>query len=306
MFRLIVPTRDSEGWIGVLLNAYRREGIEPLFVFDMRSRDDTRKRLAEMNAQVVEMRPDKDFAEGGMIEFGSRAAGTRWVLRLDDDEFPSCALLRWLREHGVRSVRTAWALSRRELFLNGDEILYSRSPTRFWDERHPGFLNPQVRFYRADLVRYEEKLHSCGFDAKDDVGMAPDGAFFLHMSCLMRSPQERYEKLVRYEAISANSAWKLADEYLPELTELTGCEADTDGLVEFSELLAAWPRSRDKDFEFLDGDELKRLLAIRQSYIDELQNRQGKFAKGMAARPLAATLYRFDRWLRDSIRVPWR
>ncbi|MBU3890835.1 hypothetical protein [Methylosinus sp. KRF6] len=34
-----------------------------------------------------------------MIEVGAKSAGTPWVLRLDDDEFPSRGLLNWAKEY---------------------------------------------------------------------------------------------------------------------------------------------------------------------------------------------------------------
>ena len=88
-FRIMIPTRDSARWIAAMLHRYRALGEEPLFICDTRSVDDTRRLLDELGAEVHECTPSADFAEAGMIEFGSRASGASWILRLDDDEFPT-------------------------------------------------------------------------------------------------------------------------------------------------------------------------------------------------------------------------
>ena len=48
-----------------------------------------------------ECTPSADFAEAGMIEFGSRASGASRILRLDDDEFPTRRLLDWARRESA-------------------------------------------------------------------------------------------------------------------------------------------------------------------------------------------------------------
>ena len=103
-FKVLIPTRDSARWIGIFLDAYRKVGIELFYVLDTRSADSTLDILRRKQADLIPFAPSADFAEAGMLEFGARHAGVDWLLRVDDDEFPSRALLRWISSIGARSL----------------------------------------------------------------------------------------------------------------------------------------------------------------------------------------------------------
>jgi hypothetical protein len=239
--RVIIPTRDSARWIGAFLKAYRRSGIEPIYIVDTRSKDATFDILRDMSADLVPFTPTGDFVEAGMVEFGSRQAGAEWILRLDDDEFPSAALLRWVYSIGVKSLNQAWNISRRELFLHEGDIFYSRSPGCFRHPQAPEYLGPQGRFHRVDRVKYINRIHTVGFESPRYFPLAPEDAFFVHCNCLLRTPVERWEKIRKYEEIEPLSTLRIADEYLPELYDVAHHDAKRDGLEEFAELFDALP-----------------------------------------------------------------
>ncbi len=266
-FRLIIPTRDSSAWLGIFLAAYRTLGIEPFYIVDARSDAATFDVLREQSADWTAFTPAGDFVEAGMIEFGSRHAGTKWVLRLDDDEFPTAALLRWVADVGIASRNQAVALSRRELFLHLGEIWYSRSPGRFPHAQAPRYLHPQVRLHHVDRVRYVHNLHTHGFDDLVLVSLAPESAYFVHLNCLLRTPAERWAKLQRYEAMRPRSAEGLGDEYLPELFDFAHHDGRRDGLQEFAPLFAALPIQRDAPPPDLDS-------ASRTMLIDQVHRRE--------------------------------
>src|ERR1700682_2434200 len=121
-FRLIIPTRDSARWIAQFLTAYRVLGIEPFYIYDTRSVDHTLDILREMQAEFTPIMTSGHFVEAGMIEFGSKVAGAEWILRLDDDEFPSKGLLQWAQTEAMARPNVhAWMVSRRELFRHDGE-----------------------------------------------------------------------------------------------------------------------------------------------------------------------------------------
>jgi len=153
-YRVTIPTRDSARWIGQVLGAYRRMGVEPLYIVDARSRDGTFELLQEASADCIPFTPHGDIAEAGMIEFGAKAAGTEWVLRLDDDEFPSQKVLDWVAKVGTRSSRPFWGLSRRDVSLRDEGFVYSQWPARNVWTGDRFCLNAQLRLYRANSVRY--------------------------------------------------------------------------------------------------------------------------------------------------------
>ena len=140
-------------------------------------RDRTRAVLAGMGPEVIDFLPRDDYVEAGMIEFAARQAGTQWVLRLDDDEFPSKALVQWLCTEGVRSRTQAIDCSRRDVFRRGGRYVYSRHPNRYFNVKALDCLAPHLRFFRPDRVKYNELLHSPGFLPPLITGLAPEQAF---------------------------------------------------------------------------------------------------------------------------------
>ena len=240
-FEVIIPTRDSARWIGIFLDAYRKAGIEPLYIVDTRTKDSTREILLAKGANVVPFAPHDDFVESGMIEFGARHASAKWILRVDDDEFPSRALLRWIASVGVRSLNQMWYISIRTLFVCDGAIHYSRSPGHFAHPQAPAFLHPHPRFFHADRVVYRHQIHTPGFEAPAYASFAPQDAFLVHCNCLLRTPSERWSKIKNYEAIEALSTLRLADEYLPELFSREHHDARLDGLGEFADLFEKLP-----------------------------------------------------------------
>jgi hypothetical protein len=240
-FRILIATRDSARWVGAFLNAYRKLGIEPLYIVDTRSKDATLDILRDMSADLISFTPSGDFVEAGTVEFGSRHVGTGWILRVDDDEFPSAALLRWVSSIGVKSLNQAWNISRRELFLHEGEVFYSRSPGRFGHPQAPEYLHAQGRFHHVERVQYLNRVHTPGIEPPRYFPLAPENAFFVHCNCLLRTPAERWEKIRKYEAIEPRSSLRLADEYLPELYDLAHHDAKRDGLDEFAGLFDALP-----------------------------------------------------------------
>jgi hypothetical protein len=240
-FRVFIPTRDSTKWIGVFLDAYRKIGVEPLYIVDSRSKDGTLETLRSMNADTVLFTPSGDFAEAGMVEFGAQHIETQWALRFDDDEFPTRALIQWAADVGCKSLNQGWQISRRELFLENGNIVYSRAPNRYLNRYRPDFMHPQFRLFHTRRVRYLQQLHTMGFEEVLFFDFAPDNAFFIHCNCLLRSPAERLAKVNIYEAILPLSTLKVVDEYLPELFPAYYHAAGRDSLEEFTELFARLP-----------------------------------------------------------------
>lgn len=268
-YRLFVPTRDSAGWIGVFLDAYRRIGLEPLYVVDERSVDETIDILRERRADYVLFTPHADYVEAGAIEFGSRQIGAPWALRLDDDEFPSHALVAWLASGVLEERADAYFISRREISLVGGRFAYSQWPTRYgWNGRFDVF-NPQPRLHRVDGVRYIERLHTTGFEPPERFDMAPNDCFFIHCNNVLRSAEDRLQKVRRYAQIDERISWRVADECLPELNSEAAHDFCFDGLDEFSGLFDTLPVVADSTVPSLDGRELSLLLLSTQEWLAE-------------------------------------
>jgi glycosyltransferase involved in cell wall biosynthesis len=185
-YDVYIPTKNSIRWIGIFLKRYRELGIEPLYVVDERSIDDTLGFLQDSNARVVTILPRDNFAEAGMIEFAANFLRKEWVLRIDDDEFPSINMLEWLEFASQNSTQNAWSISRRDVSLNNGQFVYSNWPTRKVFNGESYIHNPQLRFYRTAAVSYIEKLHTPGFEVRGSQSIAPNSVYFIHCARQMK------------------------------------------------------------------------------------------------------------------------
>lgn len=232
-FRIVIPTRDGARWLGGFAHAYARLGLRPLYLLDDRTRDDSRAILAAHDAAVVEVTPAHDRGED-VIWRGIAAADAAWVLRMDDDEMPSRALIDWIGTTALHRPEPAFYVSARQAWHGG----YSRMEDFYFNHARPDFLMPQPRLFRPDRVTFTDALHTAGIVVPPDTGWAPRGAFFLHFDWLLRGPEERLAKLARYEAQRPGGGRDFAHFSMPEMQEpsrlrITPLETD-----EFAPLLA--------------------------------------------------------------------
>ena len=240
-FRVVIPTRDSARWLGQLHAAYRRIGVEPLYIVDARSSDGTLELLRSLKADAIPFTPHGDIVEAGMIEFGAKAAQTRWVLRLDDDEFPSRQLLEWAAEVELKSKGPVWCIARKDIYSREGRFIYSQWPPRMVWVGDRFSLNPQERLFRVDAVRYTDTVHSPGFESHPPYQHAPEGCLFIHFNNIVRDVGQRLAKVRKYALLNETLAWRYADECLTELTDPALHSFAADGLDEFAELLKSLP-----------------------------------------------------------------
>jgi glycosyltransferase involved in cell wall biosynthesis len=238
LYRIIIPTRNSSKWLKSLIQAYRKIEVSPLFIADTRSNDNTLEILLNEQADYITYKPEKDFCEDGMIEYGSQVAGTEWVLRLDDDEFPSKALMNWVENVAVFDKRNCWGMSRRDVGLVNGNFVYSRWPTRI---RANGLHNPQIRMHRVNNVKYIHQVHSPGFSIDTTLSYAPNDCFFIHMNNVVRSFDERLAKVRVYASEDPVVSWQCVDECLWEVTDSSTHAFSENGLNEFGDLLKSLP-----------------------------------------------------------------
>ena len=214
-FRVVVPTRDSAGWIAAFAEVYRTLGVRPIYLYDTRSADGTRAILADIAADVVPVEPKHDRVEA-MLAVSRHAVETDWVVRLDDDELPSRALIDWLDSSLPAIEEPSLAVSRRDAQFSGGRLCFSRLEDYYFHPQDPTYLNPQWRVFRPHDVCFSESIHTAGFD-RPSLRTVPDWAFFVHFDWILRSFEQRRTKLARYERQSAGAGWKYAHFYLMEL-----------------------------------------------------------------------------------------
>ncbi|MDR3468467.1 MAG: hypothetical protein P4M07_21240 [Xanthobacteraceae bacterium] len=209
---IAIPSRDGAPYAFVLAEEYRKRGLRPLYVIDSRStrryRDEALARID--GASILEVRERPDFVEAILPEL-ARLVETRWMFRLDDDEFPSARLLPWLTGTVATTTKTVIAVPRRAVAIIDDTPMFAGTIPQ---------LHPQDRQYRGFVVataRFNPLLHSPGILGEaDDVHHAPDDCCIYHFDWIVHSRAERARKLKQYEAIAGEALPIYRHQYLYE------------------------------------------------------------------------------------------
>jgi hypothetical protein len=233
-YRIVVPTRDSARWIGTFHYQYHKMGLSPLYLVDTRSGDDTAGILARLGAEVVAITPSHDRVES-MLACTKTLVESEWIVRFDDDELPSHALIRWLDERLAAVSKSSLAISRRDAFRFGDALYFSRMEHYYFHPSDPTFLNPQWRGFRPASVHFTDVVHTPGFSI-GDFDSAPQSAYFVHFDWIIRTPEQRLEKMRRYDRQSSSASWTWALFYLPEHHHPDACRWTSFETEEFDRL----------------------------------------------------------------------
>jgi hypothetical protein len=197
-------------------------------------------------------------------------------------------------------------------FIDG-KIVYSRWPTRIGEGGNFKLLNPQQRLFRAKDMTYVRQVHTPGFSPPRMLGYAPEDVFFIHCNGLLRSAAERLEKLRTYAKYDIQTAWRLVDEYVPEVTAAEAHDFRDDGLEEFSDLLARIPKHNDfsipelslKEMAYMSTHSQMWLVAWARAMIDMMIDYDDYFRSPFIfvplflLKPLAEVYMSVGRWVKS-------
>jgi hypothetical protein len=211
---VFVPTRDSARWIGAFARAWRRIGMSPLYVVDSRTRDNTRMILRNLGMRQISITPQHNRVEDIVWRVGHDSSA-EWLLRMDDDEFPSETMLDWIRQHLATLQSDAVGFSRRWCWHQVGRLAYATAPDFFWRPDSPNQLDPQLRLFRPSLVEWTSNIHTAGFTT-ENTSFAPSSAYFCHFDLIIRSHVERKAKMARYDAQQPGAGTGAGRFYLPE------------------------------------------------------------------------------------------
>src|SRR5579863_2932758 len=145
---IVIPTINSARWLGQLLDGYRTLGIEPLYALDSRCDDGSLELLRARGARIIRVHQQGFHVENGILAQISPHVERDWILRLDDDEFPSAALLKWAAQTTAPADILSWYLPRLTLYRDEGRIKYSRVKTHYHNYPHSRLIDPQCRLYR--------------------------------------------------------------------------------------------------------------------------------------------------------------
>jgi hypothetical protein len=197
-FRIVIVTRDSTRWIGIIAKAYRDLGLRPLYLVHDKTRDDTSAILEELGEDVSPISMPFDRVESAIGQFPNLVA-EEWALRLDDDEFPSRRMLAYADWAVPRAREQAIAFSRREVLRGIVPLSYATMETLFNTPLLPFHLDPQLRLFRHREVALTTEIHTPGI-VPTSIRTAPSNAYMVHFNSTVRSLRARISKLARYEA----------------------------------------------------------------------------------------------------------
>lgn len=210
---LVIPTRDSERWIGSVLSFYKRSGLDPIFAIDARTRDATRDIIAHHKCRAFEVSGPAEAVEFLLAPIAARV-DCPWILRIDDDEIPTAALIDFVDTAAERDDVVTLGFGRAQLRYNRCRGTLERS--NFIAFGPDTDFDCQWRMFRPADVRFEAQVHSPGF-AITSSQKAPAEAQLLHFDWVLRDEAERRAKLARYEALSPIRAQECRHFTVPEI-----------------------------------------------------------------------------------------
>jgi hypothetical protein len=196
-FRIAIVTRDSERWIAIVAREYRRLGLRPLFLVDDKTTDATISVLRMLGEEALPISLPQPSVESALAQFPNFFR-EEWVLRMDDDEFPSCGLIKFLSRATAKTREEAIAFPRREALPFGLPLRYPTMEMLYSAPPWPFHLDPQVRAFRHREVDYTDEIHTPGFIPRS-IAVAPIGAYLVHFNSIIRTLPERLKKLANYE-----------------------------------------------------------------------------------------------------------
>ncbi|HEY1783622.1 MAG TPA: glycosyltransferase family 2 protein [Roseiarcus sp.] len=218
--RLIIPTRGCSRWLPFFLEAYRAWGLEPSYAVDNGCEPETLQLLKDNKVNTIFIDSNQIPNGESIMPFLSKSIQEDYVFRLDDDEFPARELIDWVNSipDSKFAFVTSWWIPRYEVALL-DGQLWSCHPKwmrtkvgpAIYENLHGG------RFYRHKDVIYDEVGPHHGNFISDYVSHAPPEALLIHLDYLVRTMEERLNKIRSTEKRFKDAGWPFANHMLPEM-----------------------------------------------------------------------------------------
>ena len=206
---IFIPTMNSERYIDVVLKYYSDLGVTVQVLVDSKTTDKTFEVVSRYVSPQI-MQNETGSIPDDVMEEISKKMGTDWVLRLDDDELPSKAMLDFVSN-----------------IINYDEIdtigfrRYQCAVAKCGCVLSSQDVNPdthrQWRLYQPRKVDFVKRIHTPGFRRNRQRSIrAPDDAFMIHLDWAIHSYEERLSKIERYERHTPGSGKPWRPYYLYE------------------------------------------------------------------------------------------
>jgi hypothetical protein len=219
---LVIPTVNSERWLGCFLEFYKANRIRVVYAVDRRTSDGTRGLITKYGFPSIEVEAGEPRVEALLPSIAAQIAAP-WILRLDDDELPTPKLLEFAANVAASDSIAAHSFPRANFRCNPASGRLERS--YFFAFGPDAQLFRACRLYKPRSVTYHDELHTSGFFPSIEKFAAPD-IYILHFDWVLRSRQARQTKFESYERQSPVAARKCRHhslyETVPEAWHLFG------------------------------------------------------------------------------------
>ncbi len=160
---LLIPTVNSERWLGPFLEFYKSNDIRVVYAVDRPTSDGTRELIRKSGFTFIEVQGDQPRVESILPSIAAQTAAP-WILRIDDDELPTPSLLDYAAAVAISDSVAAYTFPRADYRCSPVSGRLERS--YFFAFGKDGGLDRQCRLYRRNSVVYHDDLHSPGFLAR--------------------------------------------------------------------------------------------------------------------------------------------
>jgi hypothetical protein len=178
---------------------------------DDRSSDNTLAVARRFAANIVSVRNPAGFVAEGLVEQITGHCRTRWLLRIDDDELPTAAMLEFVERVIAEPGLIVYGFQRHQCSVSrSGKLLTSRAISPL-DHR-------QWRLYQPAGMRFAHGLHTPGlvWDGEHRAITAPEEASLIHLDWILHSYEGRRRKVERYDAHTPDAGTRWRSYYLPE------------------------------------------------------------------------------------------
>ena len=201
-YELVIPTINSERWLGNFLHYYKVNNLLPIYAVDSRTSDGTRDLIREYGFDFIEVRGDEPRVEALLPSIAAQIQAP-WILRLDDDELPTPKVLEFAAGVALEDAVEAYSFPRANLRRNPISRRLERSYLFAFGPK--AGLDRQWRLFKPKSVTYVSDLHTPGFRVSQRQSAPPD-TYILHFDWVLRSKQTRQTKFETYERQSPRAA----------------------------------------------------------------------------------------------------
>jgi hypothetical protein len=209
---IVVPTINSSDYIDIVLGFYRQHQIPVTVFVDDRSSDGTYALIQRLGPDIRLIRNPGNVVED-LLPLIAEMCPTRWILRIDDDELPTLAMMQFVQEVIRCGEIAVYGFPRHQCAISPGAGLLSAtqySPT----------LHGQWRLFQPAQVTFQNSLHSSGLSYDGKRQAAPEPASLIHLDWAFHSYAERLRKVEFYDAHTPGGGTRWRPFYLYEEADL--------------------------------------------------------------------------------------